>query len=252
MVVVEIGAGTSVPTVRHESESLVANHNAQLIRINPDEADAPAGSISIPLTAKEGVAQLSDALPRIVKRRFERQAKQARFRRRGPSMPKLIDRLAKHEPGGVLTTAPLSLKTIKAKKAYAKGFQVALRSGSKAWIDDLAVTHTHGGLISGLPRGGESAAIKKATAWARNHLTGPEPVVVPPKCFDATSETPIVPPLRFAAQICSWERIDPEACGSWLNLVWFAEVDDQRSMVDFVTEALAEVDWATQASSFNV
>jgi hypothetical protein len=37
-----------------------------------------------------------------------------------------------------------------------------------------------------------------------------------------------------------------------MNLVWFAEVDDEKSVVDFVTEALAQVDWSTQASSYDI
>lgn len=43
-VVIELGAGSSVPTVRHFSESVVRTHGAKLIRINPDESDVPPGS----------------------------------------------------------------------------------------------------------------------------------------------------------------------------------------------------------------
>ena len=54
LVVLEIGAGTIVPTVREMSESLINDHltrlntcdndYAKLIRINPSEYDVPTGS----------------------------------------------------------------------------------------------------------------------------------------------------------------------------------------------------------------
>ncbi|MFC2129978.1 NAD-dependent deacetylase [Bacteroidota bacterium] len=60
--VLECGAGTSVPTVRYKSESIAATYNGILIRINPREYHAPAGSISIPLNAKEGITRIYDEL----------------------------------------------------------------------------------------------------------------------------------------------------------------------------------------------
>lgn len=44
IVVIEVGAGRAVPTVRHFSEALVARRGASLIRINPLEASVPTGS----------------------------------------------------------------------------------------------------------------------------------------------------------------------------------------------------------------
>lgn len=58
VVVVEIGAGTAIPSIRHTSESLIKSHNASLIRINPREYQVPSGQISIPegaLKALEGI-----------------------------------------------------------------------------------------------------------------------------------------------------------------------------------------------------
>jgi len=59
LVVIEIGAGTIVPTVREMSEILINEHlirlntdnneYAKLIRINPSERDVPDGHINIPL-----------------------------------------------------------------------------------------------------------------------------------------------------------------------------------------------------------
>ncbi len=48
IVVVEVGAGTAVPSIRHISESLVRSHGATLIRINPREYQVPHGQIAIP------------------------------------------------------------------------------------------------------------------------------------------------------------------------------------------------------------
>ena len=48
VVVIEIGAGLAVPSVRHTSESLLALFtNAQLLRINPAEPQGPVRCISI-------------------------------------------------------------------------------------------------------------------------------------------------------------------------------------------------------------
>lgn len=51
VVVVELGAGTAVPSVRHASESLVRDLGATLVRINPREPQAPRGQVSLPLGA---------------------------------------------------------------------------------------------------------------------------------------------------------------------------------------------------------
>jgi hypothetical protein len=40
--------------------------------------------------------------------------------------------------------------------------------------------------------------------------------------------------------------------GSWLNLVWFAEIDDKKSINDFVESTLKNVDWDNEAESFHI
>jgi NAD-dependent SIR2 family protein deacetylase len=58
LVVVELGAGTGVPTVRMTSERLVARLGATLIRVNPREPHVPSGQISLAcgaLTALEAI-----------------------------------------------------------------------------------------------------------------------------------------------------------------------------------------------------
>jgi NAD-dependent SIR2 family protein deacetylase len=48
LVVVELGAGTTIPTIRYQSEGLGRRHGAKVIRINPREAQIPLPHISLP------------------------------------------------------------------------------------------------------------------------------------------------------------------------------------------------------------
>lgn len=63
VVILEIGAGIDVATVRNKCESLSAGCGWPLIRINPHEPDLPAhaapGSISLPMTALTALQQLA-------------------------------------------------------------------------------------------------------------------------------------------------------------------------------------------------
>ena len=58
IVAVELGAGLAIPTVRNECQS----QSAVLIRINPREADTPAGGIPLPLGALEALAKIDEVL----------------------------------------------------------------------------------------------------------------------------------------------------------------------------------------------
>ena len=58
LVVIEIGAGNAVPTVRHLSENVASQLSARLIRINPRDYQVPDGHISIPENAAEGINQI--------------------------------------------------------------------------------------------------------------------------------------------------------------------------------------------------
>ncbi len=55
LAIIEIGAGTAVPTVRIYSEVIADKDNSTLIRINPRDIDVPNGHISIPLGGAEGI-----------------------------------------------------------------------------------------------------------------------------------------------------------------------------------------------------
>ncbi|MEN8119311.1 MAG: Sir2 family NAD-dependent protein deacetylase [Bacteroidota bacterium] len=59
LVIIELGAGHAVPTVRMESQSIYRSLNAEFIRINPRDYETPAGGIGIPLSSKEGLEKIN-------------------------------------------------------------------------------------------------------------------------------------------------------------------------------------------------
>ncbi len=160
----------------------------------------------------------------------------------------------KTDPGGVVSTQPANdFKTIKFGKVYSKAWQITLRSGWTAWIDRIDVQRTYLAMLDGIPeRDITDEEIEEAKTFVRENFHGPEPVVIPPKLYDAKSSSPILPPLRFAAKIKTFEPLTDEDDGSWMNLIWFAEIDDDRSVKDFVTEALSQVDWGAQATGYSI
>ena len=62
LVVIEIGAGTSIPTIRHLSEQLGQHHQAAVLRINPREPQIRAPHFSFPGGAVEVLSQIQNAL----------------------------------------------------------------------------------------------------------------------------------------------------------------------------------------------
>ena len=60
--VVELGAGTAIPTVRVTSERVGAFAQARVIRINPREPDIPSPHLSLPCGALEGLSGMDPFL----------------------------------------------------------------------------------------------------------------------------------------------------------------------------------------------
>jgi NAD-dependent SIR2 family protein deacetylase len=58
LVVVELGAGSAIPTVRHTSERVVERLGGTLIRINPREHEVPSGHIGLPFGAADGIGRI--------------------------------------------------------------------------------------------------------------------------------------------------------------------------------------------------
>lgn len=59
LTVVECGAGTAIPSVRHFSEGLL-KAGADLIRINPRESEGPPGTISVSMGAQEALRRIAE------------------------------------------------------------------------------------------------------------------------------------------------------------------------------------------------
>ncbi len=55
LLVVELGAGTAIPTIRHLSENLGASRGATVLRINPREASIRGHHLALPCGALEGL-----------------------------------------------------------------------------------------------------------------------------------------------------------------------------------------------------
>jgi NAD-dependent SIR2 family protein deacetylase len=62
LVVIELGAGTAVPSVRHNSERLIARFHAGLIRLNPREPAVPAGQLGLGCGALAGLTAIDRLL----------------------------------------------------------------------------------------------------------------------------------------------------------------------------------------------
>jgi NAD-dependent SIR2 family protein deacetylase len=61
-VIIECGAGSAVPTVRHTCEAMAARFGAALIRINPREPEGPPGTVSIASGALETLEAIDGIL----------------------------------------------------------------------------------------------------------------------------------------------------------------------------------------------
>ena len=61
-VIVEMGAGKAIPSVRRLSERIARQPGAVLVRINPRDADGPPGTLSIPAGALEGLSAIEAEL----------------------------------------------------------------------------------------------------------------------------------------------------------------------------------------------
>jgi hypothetical protein len=64
MVVIELGAGRAISTIRHTSEQLGRRHGATVVRINPREGEVAPPHISLPCGALEGLAGIERAFCR--------------------------------------------------------------------------------------------------------------------------------------------------------------------------------------------
>jgi NAD-dependent SIR2 family protein deacetylase len=248
LVVIELGAGSAIATIRTLGDGLASERDrVTLVRVNPDAADADMPVIPLRMGALEALTRIEAALPT-----------QFRERRRAvesekPASTPAVDPL-KSIPAAISSAPPLQdLKGIKSAKVYSKAWKITLPSGWVGWVDHIDVRKTYLGMLEGLPFAHlTDREIEDARTLVRRNFHGPEPVLIPPVLVDPDSDTPILPPLRFIAQISSHAEIADGDHGSWMNLIWFAEIDDTKSIKAFVEEALIQVDWEKQATGFEV
>lgn len=62
LAVIELGAGSAVPTVRHTAEQISRAAGARLIRVNPNEPEAPDAALSLRMGALEALRALDGYL----------------------------------------------------------------------------------------------------------------------------------------------------------------------------------------------
>jgi NAD-dependent SIR2 family protein deacetylase len=60
--VLECGAGTAIPSIRHACERMARRKGSTLVRVNVREPEAPPGSIELPLGAAEALARMNTAM----------------------------------------------------------------------------------------------------------------------------------------------------------------------------------------------
>ncbi|MBN2345412.1 MAG: NAD-dependent protein deacetylase [Candidatus Aminicenantes bacterium] len=63
LAVVECGAGTAVPSVRHMSERMLARPRTRLVRINAREAEVPEGQVGLAGSALSALEAISASMP---------------------------------------------------------------------------------------------------------------------------------------------------------------------------------------------
>jgi hypothetical protein len=61
-VVIELGAGTHIPTIRTMSEDFIERPGGRLVRINPREPEVPEGHLAIPTGALAAWRAIDDRL----------------------------------------------------------------------------------------------------------------------------------------------------------------------------------------------
>jgi NAD-dependent SIR2 family protein deacetylase len=62
LVVIELGAGTAIPTVRYTSERSLQDVSGTLVRINPREEQVPANGIGLAMGAAEAIRRIGECL----------------------------------------------------------------------------------------------------------------------------------------------------------------------------------------------
>jgi hypothetical protein len=58
--------------------------------------------------------------------------------------------------------------------------------------------------------------------------------------------------VRFAARVRSCDSVNEhDDNGSVMNLIWFAEMDDAKSILSYVEDAVRQIDWRKLATGYS-
>jgi hypothetical protein len=58
--------------------------------------------------------------------------------------------------------------------------------------------------------------------------------------------------VRFAARVRSRDSVNErDDNGSVMNLIWFAEMDDTKSILSYVEDAVRQIDWRKLATGYS-
>jgi NAD-dependent SIR2 family protein deacetylase len=228
--IIEIGAGTGLPAVRLETEALLQRLNGRMIRINTREPEASEDSISIGLPALQALQDIDGALSESFKQGL------------------------KMKDGGVTSRRPNNLlRFIKASKVYAKPCHVTLSNGWTGSVSRFEMNHVYSGMLEGLPfEGSIDRYVTEAQQYAHENGYGPGTTVIEPTVFDSKSRSPVIPSLRMIATIQCNQSSRADDDGTWLTLIWFAEIDEEKSIKDYVAEAVVQVDWEKEAEGYSI
>ena len=210
LVIIECGAGTAIPTIRLAAERMAERSFTTLIRINPAPTEGDKSAISLHLPALQALTRIQQALPESFRRRC---ADSVPKKLSQQELCRLQDEDLKTNPGGIIGTVPMNhLKHIKFSKVYSRACQITLPSGWTAWVNHLDVRRTYLKMETGLTdRADADEEIESAKVFVRNNFHGPEPVVIPPKLYDATSVSPICQPASKFDQLPA-SNIDQAFC----------------------------------------
>lgn len=149
------------------------------------------------------------------------------------------------------TKDELKLRIEKGRRA-GSAIAVELQSGRTAQVNRFEMFRTYEGLLEGLPRTKPEQLIRSAHDYVCTHWNASATAVVPPDILDAESDTPILPPMTMMATLTCYQPRNQFEDGSTLTVVWFADVDEQKSIRDYVEAALRSVDWNKEAREFSI
>jgi NAD-dependent SIR2 family protein deacetylase len=260
LVILEIGAGTALPTIRRKGELLAAERapRATLVRINPAAREEDDTTVVLPLPALEALTRIREALPAA----FLEKVAGANAPEPPRKVPikkffEMAREVFDEDPGAVLSTAPAdTLRNLRWRRVHSKPFKFRLpRRRDWAWVERFDVDYLYAGVVDGGPGWTPKdldRLVKQDGKLIVERFGGPDGFVLRPRLFDESSrEGGLLPSLRFMAQVRSHAEVSNDAESSWMNLVWYANVDDSRTIVDLVRDALTQVDWQSQASGWS-